>query len=272
MHRLYELSRSNMFLRTNVRLDGTVHFHDEIKLVYVTGGTMNVVVEDTEYELEPDTLLIVYPKQIHKFQSNNTDDESSLMFLFDPAVLPEMTDIFSSFIPKTACSRDKEFNRQLLPILELITKPKLTEEGADGEQFDCVVVRGGLLTVVKLLSNKLGLTQVTDTEDAMYRMLEYCNKNYRDRITLEDMEREFHLTGCYISTIFMKKLGVGFHGYINSLRIADACRLLTTTDESITSIAYGVGFSTSRTFNRVFLESSGMSPRAYRCKFSQEVI
>lgn len=269
MHRLYELSRSNMFLHTNVNMDGTVHFHDEIKLAYVTGGKLDVVVDDIEYTLEPDTLLIVYPRQIHKFQSNDNSDDSSIMFLFDPAVLPEMTDAFSAFIPKTACSTDKQFNRQLLPILELITKPQYSE-GEEGEKYDCVAARGGLLAVVKLLSNKLGLTPIAAPDDVMYRMLEYCNSHYRDRLTLEEMEAEFHLNGCYISTIFTKKLGIGFHEYVNSLRLSDACKLLTSTDESITSIAYIVGFSTSRTFNRVFLESLGMPPRDYRRKFTQQ--
>lgn len=259
-----------MFLNTHVKLDGTVHFHDEIKLVYVTSGKMNVVVEDTEYDLEPDTLLIVYPKQIHKFQSDNDPAESSIMFLFDPTILHELTDVFATFVPKTACSRDKQFNRRLLPILEVISQPQYSEDPSAKERYDCIAARGGLLTVVRLLSNRLGLVPLSNADDVMYDMLEHCNTNYRKKLTLENMEHTFHLNACYISTLFMRKLGIGFHEYINSLRIADACKLLTSTDESVTSIAYTVGFGTSRTFNRVFLENFGMSPREYRYKFTAE--
>lgn len=102
----------------------------------------------------------------------------------------------------------------------------------------------------------------------MFKMLEYCNTNYVGKITLESMEENMHLNGCYISTLFMRRLGMGFHDYINSLRIADACKLLTTSKLSIIDIAETVGFGTSRTFNRVFVDNFGMTPREYRNKFS----
>ena len=135
MHKLYELSKNNMFLNRHVKLDGTVHYHEEIKLVYVTSGKMNVHVGNTEYILGPDTLLVVFPKQIHKFRSDSTPDESSIMFLFDPAILPELSDTFATSIPQTASSTDFDFNRSILPIMKLITEPKTPAE-TGREEYD----------------------------------------------------------------------------------------------------------------------------------------
>ena len=52
--------------------------------------------------------------------------------------------------------------------------------------------------------------------------------------------------------------------YIHSLRVEDAKVLLMQTNQSVTDIAEELGFGSIRTFNRVFLEKTGMSPREYR--------
>lgn len=268
MHRLYELSKNNMFLNRHVKLDGTVHYHEAMKLVYVRSGTMNVSIGETEYKLSADTLLIVYPKQIHRFLSDDAPEDDSIMFLFDPSILPELSDTFATSVPKSACSRDIPFNKSLLHVLELISEPMMTGNNAEAEKYDCIAAKGGLLIVIQLLNRKLELVPLESTDDVMFKMLEYCNANYSGKITLENMENSMHLNACYISTLFMRRLGMGFHDYINSLRITDACKLLTTTDLGIVVIAKSVGFGTSRTFNRVFIDNFGMTPREYRKKFS----
>lgn len=279
MHRLYELSNNGMLLNNRVRLDGRVHYHEQLKLAYVRSGSMEVTVGEKTYLLGADDFIFIYPKQIHKFRSENGPDEDSLMFLFDPDTVPEFADVFYKFIPSTPFSDDKAFNRSLLPLLEAAVQITVCPngngeaEGTDSTEavcYDVVAAKAAMLLVLRTLCNKFGLVPVENTDDIMLSILEHCNRSYHKRISLESMERDMHLNGCYISTLFMKKLGMGFHDYINSLRIEDACRLLTTTSISVTQIAVEVGFGTSRTFNRVFLETYGMSPREYRSSFANK--
>jgi AraC-like DNA-binding protein len=61
-----------------------------------------------------------------------------------------------------------------------------------------------------------------------------------------------------------QKLGMGFNDYINSIRISNACRLLSETDDPVSEISAAVGFNTVRTFNRAFVKHIGSSPREYR--------
>ena len=56
----------------------------------------------------------------------------------------------------------------------------------------------------------------------------------------------------YISHLFKDRLGIGFHEYVNMMRVNEATKLLTETTESVTDIAYQVGFSCPRSFNRAF--------------------
>ena len=71
------------------------------------------------------------------------------------------------------------------------------------------------------------------------------------------MASRLHLSKFYISHLFSQKLHLSYSDYIRSLRISEACRLLTETSLGITEISYQVGFPTPRTFNRAFLKYVG---------------
>ena len=55
-----------------------------------------------------------------------------------------------------------------------------------------------------------------------------------------------------------------FSKLVGSLRIEHAKKLLVSTDYSMLEIALESGFSTDRTFYRVFTEFEGISPGDYR--------
>ena len=51
---------------------------------------------------------------------------------------------------------------------------------------------------------------------------------------------------------------------VKKLRIAHACRMLDSTDESISTICAASGYNNIANFNRQFLAEMGMTPTAYR--------
>ena len=57
---------------------------------------------------------------------------------------------------------------------------------------------------------------------------------------------------------------MGFVAYVNSLRIARACELLTGGQDRIIDICFEVGFSNLSNFNRQFLAQKSMPPSAFR--------
>jgi AraC-like DNA-binding protein len=63
---------------------------------------------------------------------------------------------------------------------------------------------------------------------------------------------------------------MNFCDYINSLRLAEAEKILNNKSYTITEIAGMSGFSTIRTFNRAFLKKYGISPSAYRKQLSEK--
>ena len=78
------------------------------------------------------------------------------------------------------------------------------------------------------------------------------------------MAAALNVSAQHLSSLFVKKLNVNFVSYIQSLRVSEAMRLLSQTDDSIQDIATAVGFSCVRSFDRAFMKIEGISPSKYR--------
>ncbi|MCG7393364.1 AraC family transcriptional regulator [Microvirga sp. ACRRW] len=83
-------------------------------------------------------------------------------------------------------------------------------------------------------------------------------------LSLERLARKTLIPARRISSAINRVTGKNVSQYINDHRIAEACRLLTETDEPITTIMFKAGFQTKSNFNREFRRVTEMSPRAWR--------
>ena len=100
----------------------------------------------------------------------------------------------------------------------------------------------------------------------VYKSVEYVAKNFRKKITLEQMAYDLGISKYVLSRVFSKTFHCNFTGYVNGVRLNYAISMLDGTKESITNICYDCGFESQRTFNRVFKERYRMTPREYRTK------
>lgn len=67
-----------------------------------------------------------------------------------------------------------------------------------------------------------------------------------------------------LSRLFQQKAGITYSAWLRLDRISRAEELLARSDEAIANIAAAVGFCNSRTFERAFKLTSGMTPSEYR--------
>ncbi|GAB4023105.1 helix-turn-helix domain-containing protein [Spirosoma koreense] len=90
---------------------------------------------------------------------------------------------------------------------------------------------------------------------------------YKDPdLTLDSLARQVGLPANTVSQTINSGMGKSLPDYLNELRVADVKRSLERGDAerfSILGIALEAGFRSKTTFNRVFKEQTGLSPRAY---------
>ena len=72
----------------------------------------------------------------------------------------------------------------------------------------------------------------------------YLAQNYSDpELSLTDLCQYLGFSCSYFSTLFKQKTGLNYSRYITSLRLEQAAKLLTDTDDTALSIGYQVGYS-----------------------------
>jgi len=94
--------------------------------------------------------------------------------------------------------------------------------------------------------------------------LAYIFNNLSSRIRMSEAARRALMSESTFSKYFKKASGFTFSDVVRKLRIANACRLLDGTDQSIFLISSAVGYDNLANFNRQFLGEMGLTPSAYR--------
>ncbi|GMQ56089.1 hypothetical protein AN1V17_04810 [Vallitalea sediminicola] len=96
------------------------------------------------------------------------------------------------------------------------------------------------------------------------RAINYIEKNYQQKISLEDVAINLNLSKHYLCNIFKKEVYKTMSLYINELRIEQAKKMLLKPDYKIKEIFEKVGFSNQQYFSKVFKKITGMTVMEYR--------
>ncbi len=95
---------------------------------------------------------------------------------------------------------------------------------------------------------------------------------HRDpNLSLWALARHIGASPNYISQTLNEVMGENFFDFVNGYRIAEAMTLLTTTNASVLTITYDVGFNARSSFYNAFKRVSGQTPTSYRKKMSHPV-
>lgn len=258
----YENKDANIYISESNSLAYPAHLHHHIELVYMLEGHSQAFVDSTTYDLYADDLFISFPNQVHYYQK--VAPEKSIVLIFSPDLCSEYKPYFTSSIPASPVIRSGLHVEKIRSILQ-----NITEQSSLHSPYSSFILKGYLLVLLGELFPLMDLqpTAASNT-DTLKQILLYCSQNYTKELNLETLERSLHISKYRISHLFNEKLKLGFKDYINMLRISHACSVLLSEDMNITDVAYYVGFSTPRSFNRSFIKYTGTTPRDYRKKHS----
>jgi AraC-type DNA-binding domain-containing proteins len=103
-------------------------------------------------------------------------------------------------------------------------------------------------------------------------LLLFLAQEYADpEISLDMTTERLGINKGKINTILKEELGMTFSVYINKLRLTEAARLLSEhPDETISQIAYRVGFNNPSYFNKLFKETYGCSPKHFKSNNTEQ--
>ncbi len=111
-----------------------------------------------------------------------------------------------------------------------------------------------------------GVRQSRSTQDERWqqRLNDYIRREYMRDISLDTASEELGLSPSYIGLIFRRTGETSFSRAVTDARVAEARRLLLTTDLTVGEIGRRVGVENQNTFIRMFKKVEGVTPGQYR--------
>lgn len=253
----------------------SAHRHDFIEFSLVLEGTGKEWINGKEHEMEPGTVTLLLPYQIHEYRA--TADSPLLMFIcnFDMQLLtagPELAWGLQELMP--GGGREQSAYVQLRGE-EALKNRRLWEqlylEYESSHPWRLIVMRSLLLEMlagyVRSTAKQTDIRKQPDfpaSSQDIWPVVQYMHDHYLEPLSLAGLAGRFHMHPTQLSTQFSRTFGIFFVDFLHELRIRHACSLLITSDLPISQIAFEAGFSSYPTFSRTFRRIKGMTPRQYR--------
>ncbi|WP_281886290.1 AraC family transcriptional regulator [Paenibacillus sp. YYML68] len=248
------------------------HFHQAMELLYVHEGYGTAIVGHRVFDFQPGTLLLFQPFQLHRLLVSDTFVRT--VFMFDPLAVepylqpfPRTRQCFDTLwkqeleqqaFAQPAISRElEETLDRLMNRVRSISYDKQSEEYALA-LISCI----NTLSAYEFnLDRKRSHKRLPHHVEATILWLE---DHYREKLTLDKLAAELHLSTYYLSHSFTQTTGSSITEYIMGRRMKEACRMLENTSMTVSTIALDIGFSNPSYFCRVFKEHTGTTPHKYR--------
>jgi AraC-like DNA-binding protein len=92
----------------------------------------------------------------------------------------------------------------------------------------------------------------------------FMEGQYHRFLTLDEIASAAGVTKYHFCRLFAKHTGVTPVQQLTKIRIAEACRLLRQSDQSVAAISSATGFDNGSYFGKVFRRMMGVSPQQFR--------
>lgn len=246
------------------------HCHQELEILMLQKGQLQVFDENEEYELLEGDVWIVPPFGSHGIGKGKSDCERIAILLDLQLLESGMKDnqeylwIRQELEKKDMFSRhwEEPTRKKVSEIVE-----KLYREYSEKKYAWKAAVKALISELVLVALREMPEGQNRTQEKEVVRMkhiLEYIALHYYRDITLKSCADAVGFNSTYLSRYFSSTMGITFQEYIKRLRIDRAKWLLMTEKLPVTEVCSQSGFRDIKTFNKLFKKECGMSPTAFR--------
>ncbi|MFS4494080.1 AraC family transcriptional regulator [Maribacter sp. 2308TA10-17] len=254
------------------------HYHPEIELVFVNGGSGKRQIGSNLSYYTNGTLILIGSNLPHcGFTDELTGNRSETVvqmkkdFLGENFfTLPEMEDIENLFeIAKSGVVFYGETKAILGHKLETL------ENKNSFERLHTILdVLYGLSTTDEFrILNAEGFSMHTGVKDndRINIVFNFVKTNFKEEIKLQEIADVVSMTVPSFCRYFKKITNKTFTQFVNEYRLVHASKLLSEQQLSITEVCFESGFNNFSYFNKSFKKFTGQSPSKYRNELKQVI-
>lgn len=111
--------------------------------------------------------------------------------------------------------------------------------------------------------------QITDKQTLCVQIENYIRLNYMSELNISVLSKFFSCSASTITHTFKKYKGLNIKAFINQVRLEKSCEQLLSSNASVSDIASNIGFNDANYFAKIFKAQYGISPRAFRQKYTK---
>lgn len=114
--------------------------------------------------------------------------------------------------------------------------------------------------------------QKDHTDEPIKKAQEYIEKNFQEKITIEQLAYSLAIGRRNLERRFKKATNNTVVEYMQRVKVEAAKRNFETTRKNINEVMYEVGYADTKAFRTIFKKITGLSPIEYRNRYNKEAI
>lgn len=235
-----------------------------------------------EYDFDEGTMFFVSPGQVFRIEVNqDAPDKSGWMLLIHPDFLWNMPlaksikkyEYFSYSVNEALFLSEKEED-----IVTGVIKNIQHEYHGNIDKFSQQIIISQievLLNYADRFYNRQFITRKITNHEVLDRLETILNQHFNDTAvvkglpTVQYIAQQLNLSSDYLSTLLKVTTGMNTQQHIHEKLIEKAKEKLSTTNLSVSEVAYELGFEHSQSFNKLFKAKTNLSPLAFRRSFNR---
>jgi len=250
------------------------HAYDFYSVILFTKGSGNILINSDHYKVEPNTVAIIAPNQMHSFERLE-NAEGIIFFFCQDFYVEEFSFIrllnlysYTSQTERDVCNpcltlTDKEVS----PVISVLNSIQTEYESYTPSNNSAVIIRSHLnillLKLSELFESKSGKSFNTDSI-LIHSLSHLVDSYFIKEHHLEFYTKSFNISESQLNEICNKHFNSSLKKILQNRLMQEARKLLLSTDLSVSEIAYKLNFEDNSYFNKVFKSKTGITPKRFR--------
>jgi len=263
------------------------HWHPEIEIIIVNYGDVLILTDDKQVKLHAGQGILLNQSVIHSVKPANDSDSNCTIYsvIFDPTFLFGNTDstltqkylspiLNAGHIRSVELYEGDSWQESILDTVNNIIAANVTKRfGYE------LLIKSYLCNLWSSFLQKYAPqnTSVRKPPDKPYTVsldesrvksaILYIQEHYSDQITLDELSESIHLSKSECCRCFKRTLQTTPIEYLMKYRILQATLFLQQSApeaQSMSDLAFSVGFNNASYFNKVFKQYIGCTPSEYK--------
>ncbi|MBL0295227.1 MAG: helix-turn-helix transcriptional regulator [Saprospiraceae bacterium] len=281
-HPLVSIVNLEDFKWNEANKDFWKHYTDNLYTVSLKRDvTSKVHYGQTHYDFDDGVLMVTAPKQIFSLEDTENMGNVKLVghkLMFHPDLIqgyPLAKTIhnygFFSYSNNKALFLSEKEEQIILNLFESIKQE--CQNNTDQFSQDVLIANIELLLVhIDRYYNRQFLTRKNISNDTLSQMEEVLNSYFENDNTqlptVQFIADKLNLSPIYLSDLLKNLTGLTAQQHIHEKLIEKAKELLSTTNLSVSEIAYQLGFEFPQSFNKLFKKKMDQTPLEFKNSFN----